>query len=591
MGLSKFKIWRRIELFAVSLPLRHLAITTLPVLFAAFMGAALGGLAGMFVIASAPTSPTMPAVMAEPRMPVVQALIEVEPLDAPPTPVLALTVPGAPHRPALYALLLNREADKPPETVIAGAPHRLSAFAQLYWSYRLQEPPLETVIAGAPHRLSAFAQLFWSYRLQKPLSENVITGPAHKPAELAGLYAQSLNDNSSDGLVIPGAPHRPSDFVQVILTQEPQEKNIGAMAPWVEKPDQAEPGRLNERLAFLDQGEDTSDAPDLTQHTMPEIVLLLAAQGTTRDDSPVEEPTVNDSDNTTIALRSTWTIASLDIADLEPVAPAVPAIAPLPDEKPPVPVDPGVALVSVSREALVLDPALDGAPLIAIMIDDLGISEDRARLMSALPGPLTLAFMPYGENVAVLAEIAADAGHELFLHLPMEPMDATVDPGPHALLGGVGAEELMTQLLWNLQRFDGYVGVNNHMGSRLTQDLAAMNLVMAELGARGLIFIDSLTASASVAYSAARRYGLPAVRRDLFIDNVAERDAILAQLDALEAMALHRGYALGIAHPYDITAEILAEWLPSVQARGFKLVPASAIVAHNEGLLTRTAAE
>jgi uncharacterized protein len=393
--------------------------------------------------------------------------------------------------------------------------------------------------------------------------------------------------------VIPGEPHRPAEIVQAPLATEPLEKNNGAMLAWVEKPDQAEPGRLDERQAFLDQGEDTRDEAAATPlpHTMPEIVLLLAAQGTTSEALPADEPATNIAGETSIALRSTWNIASLDIADLEPVVPTAASTAPLPDEKPLAPVAPDVTIVNVPLAAYVLDPALDGVPLISIMIDDLGISEDRARLMSALPGPLTLAFMPYGEDVAALAEIATDAGHELFLHLPMEPMDATVDPGPHALLSEVESEELTAQLLWNLQQFDGYVGVNNHMGSRLTQDLAAMNLVMAELAARDLMFIGSLTAPASVAYSTARRYGLPAVRRDLFIDNIAERDAILAQLYALEAMALHRGYALGIGHPYDITAEVLAEWLPSVQARGFKLVPASAIVAHSEGLLTRVAAE
>lgn len=326
-------------------------------------------------------------------------------------------------------------------------------------------------------------------------------------------------------------------------------------------------------------------------HTMPEIVLLLAAQGTVREEVAAEEPAINDPQNTDIALRSTWNIASLDITDIAPFESTVVAIAPVPEEKPFIPAVPDVTIENDVREVLVLDPFVDGAPMIAIMIDDLGISEDRARLMSALPGPLTLAFMPYGEDVAALAEIATNAGHELFLHLPMEPLDATFDPGPHALLGGVSSDELMRQLLWNLERFDGYVGVNNHMGSELTQDLAAMNLVMAELRTRDLMFVDSLTAPASVAYSTARRHGLPAVRRDLFIDNVAERDAIYAQLYALEAMALHRGYALGIAHPYDITAEVLAEWLPSVQARGFRLVPASAIVTHNEDHLTRTAAD
>lgn len=196
MGLSKFKFWQRSDPFEGFPPLRPLVMMALPVLFAAFLGAGFGGLAGIMVIAGAPAIPAMPAAVFEPSIASVRTLIEVEPLDPLPRPALALTIPGAPHRPALYALLLSREADETQERVIAGVPHRLSTFAQLFWSYRLQEQP----------------------------SERVITGPAHKPAELAGLYAQSLIDNADDGPVIPGAPHQPAEIVQAPLAPEPLEK-------------------------------------------------------------------------------------------------------------------------------------------------------------------------------------------------------------------------------------------------------------------------------------------------------------------------------------------------------------------------------
>lgn len=159
MGLSKFKFWQRSDPSEGFTRARPLVMMALPVLLAAFLGAGFGGLAGTFMIAGAPELPAMPAAMAEPPIVIVKALIEVEPLAVLPAPALALTVPGAPHRPALYALLLSREAEEVHEQVIAGTPHRLSAFAQLFWSYRLEEQP----------------------------SERVITGPAHKPAELAGL--------------------------------------------------------------------------------------------------------------------------------------------------------------------------------------------------------------------------------------------------------------------------------------------------------------------------------------------------------------------------------------------------------------------
>ena len=87
------------------------------------------------------------------------------------------------------------------------------------------------------------------------------------------------------------------------------------------------------------------------------------------------------------------------------------------------------------------------------------------------------------------------------------------------------------------------------------------------------------TTSETVALRLARRAGIPAARRDVFIDNVADAEAIAAQLAALEDLALERGYAVGIGHPRAKTLEALAVWLPGLGGRGFTLAPISAIAA------------
>lgn len=230
-----------------------------------------------------------------------------------------------------------------------------------------------------------------------------------------------------------------------------------------------------------------------------------------------------------------------------------------------------------------------GQPMVAIVIDDLGLNRPAARRAIALPGPLTLSFMSYAGNLPALTRRAKTNGHELMLHVPMEPSGSHVDPGPHALRLGQPADELRESLRWALGRFDGFVGINNHMGSRFTASSEAVALVMREVRARGLLFLDSLTSPKSVGWAVADRAGVPYARRDIFIDHDwRDARAIRQRLAELERLARRRGYAVGIGHPHATTLHVLTQWLPEARRRGIALVPISAIVRHrirvaNEG--------
>lgn len=217
-------------------------------------------------------------------------------------------------------------------------------------------------------------------------------------------------------------------------------------------------------------------------------------------------------------------------------------------------------------------------PMIAIVIDDLGVNVRNAARTIALPGPLTLSFMSYARNLKAQTETARAAGHELMLHLPMEPEDQTEDPGPNVLLTRLPIEENLRRLRWALGRFEGYIGVNNHMGSRFTRNEEGMALVMNELSSRSLMFLDSRTAHGSVSGPLARRYGVPFVARDVFLDNVPVAADVRIRLDELETIARLYGRAVGIAHPRKGTIEALEAWLPSLETRGFTLVPLSAFL-------------
>lgn len=218
-------------------------------------------------------------------------------------------------------------------------------------------------------------------------------------------------------------------------------------------------------------------------------------------------------------------------------------------------------------------------PMIAVVIDDLGLNRPNTRKTVDLPAPLTLAFMTYAEGIDDILKRSRERGHELLVHMPMEPDDPRYDPGPNALRAGMKEEELLRRIDWGLKRFDGYVGINNHMGSKFTASLEGMAVVMVELRKRGLLYLDSVTAGGSVGAGLAARAGVPFAVRDVFIDNDhGDPAAIRRRLAEAERIAKRRGYAVAIGHPHRGTIEALAAWLPGLAARGFDLVPISAVV-------------
>jgi polysaccharide deacetylase 2 family uncharacterized protein YibQ len=232
------------------------------------------------------------------------------------------------------------------------------------------------------------------------------------------------------------------------------------------------------------------------------------------------------------------------------------------------------------RNAVAIGTAGD-RPMIAIVIDDLGLNRRSSDRVVQLPGPLTLAYMTYAGDVPAQAEAARAAGHELLVHVPMAPENEHLTTGPNVLSPDLPADELGRRIDWALSRFDGYVGINNHMGSRFTADPRSMSVLFEELHRRGLLFLDSRTTAATVADAMAMHHDVPFVSRNIFLDNEFSADAVETQLRKLETEARRTGAAVAIGHPHAGTIDALARWLPTLAARGLALVPVSAIARHN----------
>jgi uncharacterized protein len=248
--------------------------------------------------------------------------------------------------------------------------------------------------------------------------------------------------------------------------------------------------------------------------------------------------------------------------------------------RPPPRVPPPVAAQPAWLRYAVPAPPIGNRPLVAIVLDDLGLDQARTAEAIRLRGPLTMSFMTYASDLAEQTMAARRAGHELFLHVPMEAVNGHADPGPHALFTTLTHEQILERLRWGMGRFDGFVGINNHMGSKFTADAQSMAPVMEELGARGLAFLDSRTSPASAGIRLALAYGVPHAARDVFLDDDQTLLAIAKQLAMVEQTARHHGSAIAIGHPHDPTIAALKAWLPLLESKGLALVPVSTVIRH-----------
>ena len=218
-------------------------------------------------------------------------------------------------------------------------------------------------------------------------------------------------------------------------------------------------------------------------------------------------------------------------------------------------------------------------PQIAIVIDDLGSNLELSERAIRLAPSITLAFLPYPKIVPLLAQHAISTGHEVLIHMPMEPLDSSIDPGPGALLLNMTFRELLKQLRWSFKQIPGAVGLNNHMGSKFTQDENALSTLMGELKARDMLFLDSRTTPDTKAFRMARKRNVRSTSRDVFLDNNRSKKAIKSQLALVEAISLKNGRSVAIGHPYPETLSVLEEWLTTLETRGYSSVPISQLVS------------
>ena len=217
---------------------------------------------------------------------------------------------------------------------------------------------------------------------------------------------------------------------------------------------------------------------------------------------------------------------------------------------------------------------------IGIILDDFGPQKSkRIEAFCRIPQRLTLSVFPNRKYSGKVAETIHRSGHQVLIHLPMEPHNyPKEDPGEDAIYVWQSIEEIRKRTRTAIGTVPHAVGLNNHMGSRATEDEEVMRAVLGEVKRKKLFFVDSYTSSRSVAFQVAKAMKLRCARRAVFLDHVDDAQAIRMALTKLANLAAQNGSALGIGHPRLNTLEVLKDELPKLQKQGFQFVWASELV-------------
>jgi polysaccharide deacetylase 2 family uncharacterized protein YibQ len=221
-------------------------------------------------------------------------------------------------------------------------------------------------------------------------------------------------------------------------------------------------------------------------------------------------------------------------------------------------------------ERLNLPAADKEKPKVVIIVDDMGFNKDTVDRLLEIELPINFAILPYLPYSRYAAEEAEQRGWDVILHLPMEPKSISGyvggDAGDGVLLESLTKKEIIKKLDDNISAVPYVKGVNNHMGSKFTENPELMEIVLRELNAKGLFFIDSKTSADSKGFEIAKTLGMKTAIRDVFLDQVSQDEHYVnSQILRLVNISKEKGYAVGICHPYPETLKALRYMLPKIE--------------------------
>jgi len=218
------------------------------------------------------------------------------------------------------------------------------------------------------------------------------------------------------------------------------------------------------------------------------------------------------------------------------------------------------------------------SPKVAFVIDDLGYETEVAKKMMELEYPIALSILPFLQYSEFTAEESKKNNKEIMLHLPMEPNNSDANPGPGAIKSYMSEEEIREAVRRCILDFPYAIGVNNHMGSKITEDRKIMKIILEEIKGCNLFFIDSMTSKNSIAYEVAQEMEIKTAVRSVFLDNENDMEYIKEQMLEVQKIALEKGEVIAIGHDRINTFYVLKRMIPELIRAGIEIVPVSELV-------------
>ncbi len=243
----------------------------------------------------------------------------------------------------------------------------------------------------------------------------------------------------------------------------------------------------------------------------------------------------------------------------------------------PPPPSPAARLPEEPKPAKETPPVL--IPRLALIIDDGGYNVDKIKAILEAGRPLTVSILPHTPHARETALFGHQEGAEIMLHLPMEPKESErFSLEKDTVLSGMNNHEIQAILQKGLKEVPYVRGVNNHMGSKATEDPRVMKALMEIIKKEGLFYVDSHTSPRTVGPQAARQAGVAFGSNDRFIDQEKDLEAIKKAIRLAMKKAKREGKAIAIGHPHPLTARAIREMIPEIEGAGIKLVFASEVV-------------
>jgi polysaccharide deacetylase 2 family uncharacterized protein YibQ len=266
-----------------------------------------------------------------------------------------------------------------------------------------------------------------------------------------------------------------------------------------------------------------------------------------------------------------WPVLPRNASKVSATSKAVPNTRPFIPQPKPLVQPKAVPAPIVRRTPPIIRTLSASKPKLVFVIDDMGHTLNDRDILRSLGRNVTYAILPHLAYSRFFGLLSAETGAEVILHQPFEAKDGTI-PGPGLITDRMSADQSLGVLRHSLENIPNYQGVNNHMGSRGTANPALMTPLLRELKQRHVFFLDSMTSADSVCTSIARQIGLPALKRDVFLDNVDEVQAIRAQVRSMVPIARRKGYAISIGHYRHNTLFVLRDEIQKLKAEGFEIV-------------------